>query len=390
VRIGAPSFSRTVHTRHLATFALLLAVPLQGRASPQAATKAPAAPYHIVKTIPLPFLKRTDGPIAFNAASGRLFVPDGKDVVVINADTGELVGRIAKTDHVSQIAFAPDINRGFIVDSERRDLTIFDPRSFTTVTRVGAGNESSSIEYSPSMKEVFTTGPSSKDCRVFDAMTGKTIKTVKLGGYALSSIQDSEGHIYFGLSPRRLGPPPVTVLGAPTRVSLGLDVPGEIAVLNSRSSEIVDRWKEPSCTGMRLVGIDDAHRRLVAGCKGSSALIDADTGEITALASIAGNPLFYLQFSAHLGDAFVVITHPFALVAMHESSPSQLVDTGIIARGFPQSIALDDKTGRLFIIDSDEKMVQTGFWLNTPGRPTPANVPEAVPGTFRVLVFAMN
>lgn len=79
-----------------------------------------------MKTIPVPFYKDIGSPVAVESVSRRLFFPAGKDLVVINADTGQTVGKIRKIGHVSDVAFAPGLNRGFAVGKTGGFLVIFD------------------------------------------------------------------------------------------------------------------------------------------------------------------------------------------------------------------------------------------------------------------------
>lgn len=143
----------------------------------------PLKPYHLVRTIPLPFLKRMSGQLGFDQENDRLLFSDGKDLVVINASDGQRVGLVPKIGRVSGIAFAPDIHRAFIVDSDSRALFALDLSTLRLVQKANVGAESSSIQYDPEVKEVFTTGSESSTCKVFDAVAGKRVSTVKLRGY---------------------------------------------------------------------------------------------------------------------------------------------------------------------------------------------------------------
>ena len=126
---------------------LISAAPLRGAAqtssaAPQPAAKTPAAaapqPYHVVKTIPLSFNPPAGSALAFDPASRRLFVPADKVVYVVNIDSGAIVGKIRKVGSLSELALAPEINRGFGVDSWGH-LVIFDLQNYAVLTRAGAG-----------------------------------------------------------------------------------------------------------------------------------------------------------------------------------------------------------------------------------------------------------
>src|SRR3979411_754428 len=79
--------------------------------------------YHVTKTIKL----GGDGGWDYlTVASGRGYISRGTHVMVVDADTGALVGDIPNTSGVHGIAIASDLDKGFISDGRANDVTIFD------------------------------------------------------------------------------------------------------------------------------------------------------------------------------------------------------------------------------------------------------------------------
>ena len=78
---------------------------------------AQAAPgpsgYHVVKTIPIGGTGRWDYCVVDSAAR-RVYVSHATHVVVLDADSGAVVGDIPNTLGVHGIALATDLGRGFI------------------------------------------------------------------------------------------------------------------------------------------------------------------------------------------------------------------------------------------------------------------------------------
>ena len=361
------------------------------QASSTSASAAVSKPYHIVKTFPLPFLKRLGGRFAFETTSRRLFVADGKDLIVINADTGETLGTISKVGYASDIAFALELQRGFVVDSERGGLVDLDLEKLTVLKKVHKVAESSLALYDAKNKKLFLASAQSKDCQVFDPLTNTVIASVKLGGYPLQGLDDSFGHIYFELGPEAFRDP--RALGLPYDVSpaLPLGTTGEITVLDGQSLQISGRWKEPLCKNMRLIGMDHAHGRLFAGCGDSLATIDLQTDIPTLSAPIPVKLLWYLQFNEDLGDVFAVVAKPPTLIALHENSSGEFDRPVIATKGFPGYMVADGKTGTFFVLQSDVKAVDTGLYAAIPGAAMqPLRTSEPVPGTFRFVVYGKN
>ncbi|MGB7022302.1 MAG: hypothetical protein WBD73_00755 [Candidatus Acidiferrales bacterium] len=291
---------------------LIFAAPLRGTAqtssaAPQSTAKAPPTPapqpYHVVNTIPLSFNPPPLSALAFDPAGRRLFIPAANDIYVVAVASGALVGQVRKVGYVSDIAFAPEINRGFAEDSYGR-LIIFDSQTYAVLAKPGVGGKSFALVFDPITKQVSTTSRANKDCKVFDAMSGKLVKTVKPGGYAFGGVADSTGRVYFELSP--------DALERWTRFTVGdfwgpvgaQKVAARIVSLDTRTLKLADLSSEPSCTsiaGPHGIGIDLEYRRLVVACENS---VDADSGKIISAIQFHGHPILFSRFSASLKDVF--------------------------------------------------------------------------------------
>ena len=347
-------------------------------------------PYHAIRTIPLPFNPPPGSALAFDAASRKLFIPAKKDIYVIDVDSGALVGQVRKAGDISDIAFAPEINRGFAVDSDGH-LAIFDLQTYAVLDKVHAGSESRSVLFDPVTKKIFTVGAFSKQCKVFDAMSGKIVKTVKLGGYTYRGISDSMGHIYYELRPDAIGPHEimggVDVLARVSRQK----VPCKIVELNARTLEIENLWVEPSCINTHGIGVDSEYRRLVVACENSVDLIDADSGKIiSAILFPPARPALHILFSAGLRDAFILAGGASQLIVLHENSANALGFAGFVTHESPLSMAFDEKNNQFLILKSDVKMVEAPFMIEANGRTSPRQIPEPEPGTFRIVAYGKN
>lgn len=387
--------------RHLAVFLFVLSVCCPSLARGQStsvATFNPSEseslrPYHLIKTIPLSFLKKMSGQLGFDHETGRLFFSDGKDLVVLNSSTGERVGIIPRIANVSDIAFASDIHRVFLVDSFGRDLFDLDLPTLTLIQKTNVGAESSFVLYDSETREVFTAGTGSSTCKVFDAVTNKKVAAAKLRGYPVRAANDMHGHIYFEVTPNDPRLPPLSVPG--TYIT---PLKTDLAELDTRSLAVGDRWDEASCPHMVLMGVDRFHQELVIGCQSSVTLVDPQTRKITAFSAIVGvKPIAPITVNAALGDAFFLglderaDSHRVYLEFVHEDSTGHL-GPAVLAPQLPgRPAAFDDTTQHMFIVQSDTKIVDSGLFLAPAGRDmTPLRVPQPIPGTFRILVYSRN
>ena len=157
------------------------AASMEAAASTAALAAASAAPessgYHLIKKIKLGGSGGWDY-IAFDSATRRLFISRGTEVVVVDVDSEKIVGQIPNTQGVHGIAFAPQLNRGFISDGRTGDVTIFDMKTLATIDTVKAGENPDAIIFDPSSSRVFAMNGRSKSATAIDAASGKAVGTV--------------------------------------------------------------------------------------------------------------------------------------------------------------------------------------------------------------------
>jgi len=366
--------------------------PTALQSAPQTPVATAPQPYHVVKTIPLSFNPPSGSALALDSANRRLFIPAKNDIYAVDIDSGALAGQVRRVGHVSAIAFAPVINRGFAEDSYGR-LIIFDLQTYAVLAKPNAEGQSFGVVFDPATKQLFTTGISSKQCKVFDALSGKLVKTFNLGGYPFAGVADSTGHVYFELSPDALERWTTMTVGVFWGPALAQKIAARIVSLDTRTLKLADLWSEPSCTsvaGPHGIGIDLEYRRLVFACENSINSIDADSGKIISAIQFQGHHVLSSRFSASLRDVFVLTEKPAQLVVLHENSANTFIFAGIIAPENPSDMAFDLAGGEFFILKSDEKMVEAPFMIEAHGRISPREIPKPVPGTFRIVVYGKN
>src|SRR4051794_14254580 len=84
-----------------------------------------AAGYHVIKT----YKVGGDGGwdyLTFDKAADRLFISRSTHVIVMDADSGKVVGDIPDTPGVHGIALAPEFGRGFVSNGRENTVSVFD------------------------------------------------------------------------------------------------------------------------------------------------------------------------------------------------------------------------------------------------------------------------
>lgn len=177
--------------RTLLTLSLLVLV---------AGTAALAAPpgYHLLKTVAVPGDGGWDY-LTVDAAGRRVYVSHGTEVVVLDADSFEVKGKIADLKGVHGIAVAPDLGRGFISNGQGNNVTIFDLKTLKTLGTVETGKNPDAIIFDASTQRVFAFNGRGASATAIEAKDGKVAGTIELGGKPEFAASDGAGAVYVNL-----------------------------------------------------------------------------------------------------------------------------------------------------------------------------------------------
>jgi YVTN family beta-propeller protein len=326
------------------------------------ATMAAAAAYRASKRIPIPGDTGWDY-ITADTEARRLYVPHGIEVVVLDLDSGAIVGKIAGLEAVHGVAVAPEFGRGFVDTTDPGSVTIFDLKTLAVIDKVTVGGDPNGIIYDPKLKRIFTADRGSKRLTAMDAKTGKVVGAVEIAdGRTEHLASDEAGHVFLNIQDK-----------------------GHTLKIDAANMKILQDWTvAPACGLPSSMDMDHAHNRVFIGCRsGSLAVLDGDTGKIVATQPI-GLGVDALEFDAAKGLIYVSTGGGDGQLSIfHEDAPDQysLVENVKTLPG-ARTMALDHKTGAVYIPIAD---------LGPTPAPTPENPrprPKAVPGTFSVLVVS--
>ena len=120
-----------------------------------------AGGYHQVKRISIPGDTGWDY-ITADTAGRRLYVPHGTEVVVINLDSGAIVGSITGQRGTHGVAVAPEFGHGFIDATDPGSVTMFDLKTLAVLNKERVGDDPNGIIYDPKTKRVYSADRGSK------------------------------------------------------------------------------------------------------------------------------------------------------------------------------------------------------------------------------------
>jgi len=321
-------------------------------------TTVAASGYHLLRKITIGGEGGWDYLIA-DGASARVYVSHGTEVDVVDAKSGDVVGKITDLHGVHGIALATEFARGFISNGQSGGITIFDLKALKKIgDDVPAEKNPDAIVYDPASKRVFAFNGRSSSATAIDAESGKAAGTVTLEGKPEFAAADGAGHIYVNIENKSM-----------------------VFEIDSRKLTVLHKWPLAPCEEPSGMAMDTEHRRLFSGCGNQiMAVTDADSGKVVATPAI-GNGVDATAFDP--GEQLVFNSCGEGILSViHEDSPDTftLVESAKTQAG-ARTMALDTKTHHVFLSVAEfEPMPEATARPQLTRR-------KIVPGTFAVLEF---
>lgn len=314
--------------------------------------------YHIAKKIVLGGEGGWDY-LTVDSKARRVYISRSTHVMVVNADTGVVIGDIPNTNGVHGIAIAPEFDKGFISDGRDGAVTIFDTSTLKVLGTVPAGKNPDAIIYDPVSKRVFAFNGTSKDATAIDAKTGTVAGTIPLGGKPEFAVADEKGHVFVNIEDK-----------------------SEIVQFDSNKLTVENRWSIAPGEEPSGLAIDRKHRRLFSVCANKlMVVLNADDGKVVTTVPIGAgtdaagfDPETGYVFSSN-GDGTLTVSH-------EDSSEKFSVVENVPTLRRARTMALDAKTHQIYTVSAE--------FGTAPAPSTEQPRPRApmVPGSFMLLILA--
>lgn len=329
---------------------IALALPLAAcLLAPQVAAAEPS--YKIVKEVPLGAPDRWDF-LTFDAATNRVYIAHATEITVVDATSGDVVGRIPGFDTSHGLAIVPSLGRGYADSGNTKSVIVFDLKTLKPITTLTAGEDADAMTYDAATGRIFVMDADGAEFTAIDAAENKTLATLPLGGKPESAVADGAGTVYANIASTQ-----------------------ELVKIDAKTLQVGARWKLAQCESPHGLSMDTQTRRLFVSCKNDTMqVVSADDGHVVASFPIghgtdadAFDPVHKLAFSSN-GDG--------TLSVVQEDGADKFTALGNVAtRKSGRTMTLDPASGRVFIVAADIDPKTT----NPNGRPA------LVPGSAKLL-----
>lgn len=297
--------------------------------------------------------------VAVDSAARRVYLSHGTEIIVLDADTGKLIGNITglKQDH--GVALATEFGRGFISDGAQGKAIIFDLQTLKITGEAKADQDADSIIYDPFSKRVFVMNGDPHNCTVIDAKGGSVVGTIDLGGGPEFAVADGNGTVYVNIEDKN-----------------------ELVAIDSQTLKIKSRWPLAPAGTPTALAMDVQHHRLFSAGRNPQMLVvlNSDSGKVLQSFPISSGA-DAAAYEPETGLIFVS-TREGMVHMFHEDSPDKFSEAETVKTEYgAKTMGLDTKTHNLFLDTVDFGPAPAP----TTEHPHPQRTP--IPGTFHVLVY---
>jgi DNA-binding beta-propeller fold protein YncE len=190
----------------------------------------------------------------------RLFIARQNRVMVIDQNTGKLLGEVTGIQGAHGTAIAEGTGHGFATSGNDQSVVMFDLKTFKVLGRIPAAEDADAILYDKPSNRVFTLNGDAHSSTVIDPREGKLITNIALGGKPEYGASAGDGKVYANLTDT-----------------------SEVVEIDANTATVTRRWPTAGCKQPVSMAIDPAHHRLFSGCRsGVLAVSDYQSGKVVA------------------------------------------------------------------------------------------------------------
>jgi len=258
--------------------------------------------------------------------SHRVFIGRTDRVMVVDENSGTLIGTVTGINGAHGTAIVPEAGRGFATSGNDASVVMFDLNSLQTLGRIPAAEDADAIIYDPSSNRVFTFNGDAHSSTVIDPTAGTRVATVDLGGKPEYGASAGDGKVYANLTDT-----------------------SEVVEIDAKAAKVSRRWPTAPCKQPVAMAIDTAHHRIFSGCRsGVMAVSDYQNGKVVAIVPI-GTGVDGAGYDPASADAFASNADG-TLTVVHQDTPDKysVIQTLQTSTG-SRNMGLDLAMHRLFV-----------------------------------------
>lgn len=257
----------------------------------------------------------------------RLFIARQNRVMVVDEDSGKLIGEVTPINGAHGTAIAESSGHGFATSGNDQSVVMFDLKTFKELSKIPAAEDADAIVYDGSSNRVFSLNGDANSSTVIDAKEGKLVTNIPLGGKPEYGASAGDGKLYANLTDK-----------------------SEVVEIDTKSAKVTRRWSTAPCKQPVSMAIDTAHHRLFSGCRsGVMAVSDYQAGKIVTTLPI-GTGVDGAGYDPGTGNAFASNADGTLTVIHQDSADQYRVAQTVTTPTGSRNMGVDPTNHRVFVV----------------------------------------
>jgi len=234
--------------------------------------------------------------------TGRVFVSRGSHVMVLDGNTGTIIGDIPETPRTHGIALAPASNHGFTTNGGDSTVTMFDLKTLAVVKKI----------------KIPAGG---LDVIMYDDFTNHIILTNHSKPGTATALDPETGTIT-GQAELEDNAPEGAASDGKGKLFVNNERKNTIQMLDAKEMKVLASWPLDPCEGPTGIAYDRTTDRIFTGCGKTSAVLNATTGKIVATIK-NGDGVDALGWDPTEKLIYIPAGRDSSVTIIHEDSPDK-------------------------------------------------------------------
>ena len=286
------------------------------------------ASYKITHTYPLGGAGSWDYVVP-DPPSHRIFIARQTRVMVVDEDSGKLLGEVPGINGAHGTAIAAASGHGFATSGMDQAVVMFDLKTFQPIKKIPAAEDADAIVFDAVSNRVFTLNGDAHSSTVIDAREGALVTNIPLGGKPEYGASAGDGKVYANLTDT-----------------------GEVVEIDAKTATVSRRWPTAPCRNPVSMAIDTARKRVFSGCRsGVLAVSDYAAGKLVTTVPI-GMGVDGAGYDPSSRDVFASNADGTLTVIHQDSADSYHVAQTLTTPVGSRNMGLDPTNHRLFVVSA--------------------------------------
>ena len=269
--------------------------------------------------------------LTLDSAAQRLYIARGNRVMVMDAQTGKLVGEVTGANGAHRIVILPDQHQGYVTNGHANSVMPFDLATLKPLPAIAiSGKGPDAMLFDHATAKLWTFNGHSNSASMIDPISKKETGTVALPGKPEFAVTDDSGRIY-----------------------VNLEDTAQIAEVDAKAGKVLATWPLAPCEGPTGLAIDVTHKRLFSVCANRKMVVlDATDGHRVSVQTIGGDP-DAAGYDAGTSSVFSSNADGTLTIIHQDDADRYAIVANLATAAGARTLAVDTGTHRVYLAAPD-------------------------------------